>query len=149
MRLEGHAGSPPPPGLTDPDEPSGEQWEWGQVWAHLAEFIPYWIQQIGSVVAGDGREPVAFGRVKTDPGRIAVIERDREIPPSHLWTRMRSQMADLWYVIEHMELQDWAKRGVHPTLGVMDMPRIFEVFLVGHLEQHAEQLDGLVTAAPG
>jgi hypothetical protein len=38
-----------------------------------------------------------------------------------------------------------ARRGLHPTLGVMDLPWIFERFVVGHLEEHADQLDGLRT----
>ena len=32
----------------------------------------------------------------------------------------------------------------HLVLGEMDMPRVFEVFLVGHLEEHANQLEGLL-----
>jgi DinB superfamily len=147
MRLEDHAAAAPAPGLTAPDQPSGEQWEWGQVWAHLGEFIPYWIDQVRRVLAGDGRNPVPFGRVRTDPGRVAAIERDRGVPPAQLWARMRSQMADLWNFIEHMPAEDWGKRGVHPTLGVMDVPKMIDEFLVGHLEQHAEQLDGLAAAS--
>jgi hypothetical protein len=37
----------------------------------------------------------------------------------------------------------WNARGVHQTLGVMPLPHIVDEFLVGHLEQHAAQLDGL------
>jgi hypothetical protein len=145
MRLEERAGAPAAAGLTEPDQPSGEQWEWGQVWAHLAEFIPYWMGQVAIVVAGVGSDPVPFGRVKTDPERIAAIEADRGRPVPELWARMRAQLADLWNLIDRMREQDWAKHGVHPTLGEMQMPRIFEEFLVGHLEQHAAQLDGLVS----
>jgi hypothetical protein len=147
VRLEERAGAPPAPGLTEPDQPSGEQWEWGQVWAHLVEFIPYWIGQIAIVVAADGSEPVPFGRTRTDPGRIAAIERDRGRPAPEIWAQMRGQLADLWNLIDHLPEEAWAKRGFHPTLGVMDMPRIFDEFLVGHLEQHAAQLDGLVAGA--
>jgi hypothetical protein len=32
---------------------------------------------------------------------------------------------------------------VHQTLGVVNMPHLVDEFLVGHLEQHAAQLDGL------
>jgi hypothetical protein len=146
MRLEGHAGGTAPAGLTDPDQPTGERWEWGQVWAHMAEFIPYWIAQVRRVEAGDGNEPVPFGRTKTDTERTDAIERDRGRPVADLWGRMRSQMADLWNLIDHLPREAWGKRGLHPTLGVMDMTSIFDDFLVGHLEQHADQLDGL--AAP-
>jgi hypothetical protein len=31
----------------------------------------------------------------------------------------------------------------------MDMPRVFNEFLVGHLESHAEQLEGLLEARGG
>jgi hypothetical protein len=149
MRLEERAAAAPVTGLTEPDQPSGEQWEWGQVWAHLGEFIPYWMGQIAIVVAGDGSEPVAFGRTKADSERIAAIDRDRDRPASELWTRMRGQLADLWNLIDHLPEEDWDKRGLHPTLGVMDMARIFDEFLVGHLEQHAAQLDGLVAGQGG
>jgi DinB superfamily len=146
MRLGGHARGMAAGGLTDPDQPTGERWEWGQVWAHLAEFIPYWIAQVRRVAAAEGDEPVPFGRTKTDPERIDAIERDRGRPVSELWARMRSQMADLWNLIDHLPAEAWGKRGLHPTLGGMDMSSILDDFLVGHLEQHADQLDGLAAA---
>jgi hypothetical protein len=71
LRRAAAAGAPQ--GLTAPDEPSGEQWEAGQVWAHLAEFVPYWIGEARSVLTAESDQPVPFGRVKTDPGRIAAI----------------------------------------------------------------------------
>ena len=65
---------------------SGERWDRGQVWAHLAEFIPYWIAQAGPVLRGQASgEPVPFGRTKSDPERIGAIERDRREPVSVLW----------------------------------------------------------------
>jgi hypothetical protein len=149
MQLEPHARSEPAPGLTDPDPPTGERWEWGQVWAHLAEFIPYWVGEVRQIVAGTGDEPVPFGRTKTDPERVAAIERDRSRRVAELWTRMRSQMSDLWHLIDHLPDEAWEKRGLHPTLGVMEMPRIVDEFLVGHLEQHAAQLDGLAAHQGG
>src|SRR5438552_1680541 len=42
LRLDAHARSEPPTGLTDPDPPTGEQWDAGQVWSHLAEILYYW-----------------------------------------------------------------------------------------------------------
>jgi hypothetical protein len=138
-----------PQGLTDADPGTGEQWEWGQVWAHLAEFIPYWMAQASQVIAsygGDGAEPVPFGRVKSDPDRVAAIERDRAVPVEQLWARLQDQVAALRAFLGEMTSQQWAARGVHQTLGVMDMPHLVDEFLVGHLEQHAAQLDGLARA---
>ena len=88
-RLDEHAAAGPPPGLTEPDPGGTERWEAGQVWAHLAEFPAYWLGQIQHILerrsAGDP-EPVPFGRTKTDLGRIAAIERDRNEDPEALLT---------------------------------------------------------------
>ncbi len=50
-RLAAAAAAEPPSGaLTGADAETGEQWERGQVWAHLSEFIPYWIAEAGPVL---------------------------------------------------------------------------------------------------
>jgi hypothetical protein len=143
MRLQRHAAAPTPSGLTDPDEPSGEQWDWGQVWAHLGEFIPYWISQMRLIIEARGPGPVPFGRTKTDPGRVDAIERDRNRPNAELWSRLQRQLGELRKFLEELPAEAWTKQGEHPTLGTMDLPRIVDAFLVGHLEDHATQLDGL------
>ena len=61
-RLAEHAARPLPDGLTDPDPGASERWEAGQVWAHLAEFPGYWLEQIRSLLAGRSSgmaEPIA------------------------------------------------------------------------------------------
>ena len=40
----------PTEGLTGPDPATGEQWEAAQVWGHVTEFIPFWIEQAGDVI---------------------------------------------------------------------------------------------------
>jgi hypothetical protein len=142
-RLERHAASPPPAGLTDPDPPTGERWDWGQVWAHLGEFVPYWSAQVRLIVEAEGESPVPFGRTKKDPVRVAAIEADRRRPPAELMARLAAHLEELRGLIRELREQDWKRRGVHSTLGVMEMPAIFQEFLVGHLEAHVEQLDGL------
>jgi DinB superfamily len=142
-RLRGHARSPAPSGLTPPDPPTGERWEWGQVWAHLAEFVPYWIAQAQDVVAAYRGEPVPFGRTKADAGRIAAIERDRGVAVHELSTRLDRQIADLREFLAGLPEAAWSARGAHSTLGVMPLERIVDEFLVGHLEQHAAQLEQL------
>jgi len=133
---------PPPTGLTRPDLPSGERWDWGQVWAHLAEFVPYWVGEIQAILASEGVRPT-FGRTKTDPERIAAIERDRHADPRELMARIAGHVAELRQLTRALGDDDWAIVAIHPTLGDMSMPEIFEEFLVGHLEQHADQLEEL------
>jgi hypothetical protein len=142
-RLEKHASSEPTAALTDPDPPTGERWDWGQVWAHLAEFVPYWCGEIRLIVGAEGSDPVPFGRVKSDPGRVAAIEADRHRPPRELMDRLAGHLEELRSLIHDLRPSDWERRGRHSTLGVMGMRAIFDEFLVGHLESHADQLDGL------
>lgn len=135
-RVRGH--------LTAPDAPSGEQWEWGQVWAHLAEFVPYWVVQVRSVIDAYDGEPVPFGRTKADAGRIVAIERDRGVQVQELWSRLESQIDDLRAFLAGLPDRAWSVHGLHSTLGAMSLERMVDEFMVGHLEQHADQLDGLL-----
>ncbi|MFN2582051.1 MAG: DinB family protein [Candidatus Dormibacteria bacterium] len=135
--------TPPDAARTDPDPASGERWDAGQIWAHVAEFIPYWIEQASGVVTRYSDDPVPFGRTKSDPGRIGAIERDRTQPLSVLWSDARADIDSLRHFLERLDDRGWQARGLHPTLGVMTMERILNEFLVGHLEEHAEQLDSL------
>jgi hypothetical protein len=142
------ASKPPPRALTGADPESGEQWDRGQVWAHLAEFIPYWIVQAGPVQRGDSSgQPVPFGRTKRDPERIGAIERDRREPVSVLWADTRIDIVSLRDFLGGMEPDRWVIRGLHPTLGPMTVDELVEMFLVGHLEQHADQLEGMTAAS--
>ncbi|HEX5040582.1 MAG TPA: DinB family protein [Candidatus Limnocylindria bacterium] len=142
-RLAEHADHPLPSGLTQPDPDGEERWEAGQVWAHLAEFPGYWLGQAQRVVALPTNEPVPFGRVKTDPLRVEAIERDRHTDPSALLQRVRGSLAEVTDAARSLPPEAWAIRGMHPTLGEMNVERIFDRFIVSHLEEHADQLDAL------
>ena len=140
-RLEAHSAHASHGGLTDPDPEGTERWEAGQVWAHLAEFPAYWVEQARSVIAARSDQPVAFGRVKTDEGRVGAIERDRRTAPIDLYERSRRGISEAEAVLRTLPADDWGRLGEHPTLGVMDIERLIDRFIVGHLEEHADQLD--------
>lgn len=149
-RLAAHAArAERPAGQTAADARTGERWDDGQVWAHLAEFQPYWLAQLGSVAeaarAGGGSEPVAvpFGRTAADAARAAAIERDRTIPATALHARVQAQAEATAAFLRGLDARGWSAVGLHPTLGAMAMPAMVERFLIGHLEEHADQLDGL------
>lgn len=130
-----------PDALTDAEPGSGERWDAGQVWAHLAEFVPYWIDQLTGVIAMSTGDAVPFGRTKADPGRIGAIARDRAQPLQVLWSDTHADIEHLRRFIETLDDRAWSARGLHPTLGTMSMEHMLERFLVGHLEEHADQLD--------
>ena len=142
-RLAEHAAAPRPSGLTQPDPGGEEQWEAGQVWAHVAEFPAFWLAQAKRVAHRPTHEPVPFGRTKTDRARIDAIERERHTDPAALIERVRSSLAEVTEAARAFRPDEWNARGVHPTLGEMSVERIVDRFIVEHLEEHAEQLDGL------
>ncbi len=149
VRLAAVAEAAPPEGaLTSADPGSGERWDRGQVWAHVSEFIPYWIAQAGPVLRGQpSGEPVPFGRTKGDPERIGAIERDRREPVSVLWGATRNDIALLRGFLATVEPEQWRVEGLHPSRGAMNVDELVEEFLVGHLEQHADQLEALIAPA--
>jgi hypothetical protein len=149
-RLAGHAGRPAPSGLTDPDPGGSERWESGQVWAHVAEFPGYWLGQVRMIVDAHRQGTqgaVPFGRPVTDLGRIAAIEAERWTEPGKLLRRVTGQLSELRQVASTFDAADWAAAGRHPTRGEMHVDEIVERFVVSHLEEHADQLDGLAERA--
>ena len=145
-RLREHAARPLPVGLTDPDPGASERWEGGQVWAHLAEFPGYWLAQIRGLLvarASGAAEPIPFGRTKGDAGRIGAIEQERRTDPAELLRRVTDQIADVSAALSALPDDAWNARGAHPVIGEMGLPQIVERFIVAHLAEHADQLDGL------
>jgi threonine dehydratase len=147
-RLRGHARAGLPGGLTEPDPGGEERWDAGQVWAHLAEFVPFWQEQARRIVDAYDDEAVPFGRTKQDPQRNEVIERDRNVPVDILLRRITDQIGDFARFLDALPTDAWKARGLHSRLGEMTMPQIMERFLVGHLEEHADQLDRLAQLVP-
>jgi len=144
-RLAEHAARPLPAGLTEPDPGASERWEAGQVWAHIAEFPGYWLDQMRAVIASHrpGADPVPFGRTKTDPGRIAAIERERRTDPGELLRRVTAQISEVAATLTSLPAEAWEARGQHPLRGTMSVPEMVDRFIVEHLAEHADQLDGL------
>jgi hypothetical protein len=145
-RLAEHATAPVPSGLTEPDPGAEERWEAGQVWAHVAEFPGYWLAQAERVIEMAPHQPVTFGRTKTDAARVEAIERDRHEAPHALLERARTALARATDRARALSPDVWELRGTHPTRGEMTVREIVEVFIVEHLEEHAEQLDLLANA---
>jgi hypothetical protein len=135
----------PDDAMTSADPESGERWDRGQVLAHVAEILPYWSEQVELVVEHGGGVP--FGRVKSDPDRIASIERDRRLDTAELLRRIDQGLQQVLELLDRLDEPALARTGTHERIGEMTAAAIIDRFLVEHLEEHAEQLEEGVGAA--
>jgi hypothetical protein len=143
-------GSPWPLAERFDDAPEAE---WGpvEVLAHVAEMIPFWQGEMERIIVGvaDGAaEPILFGRVATDTVRLAVLERDRTLPPAELYDRIAWSLDRLerrWSTLTGVER---GRIGLHPRLGEMTIEAIAVRFIVSHVEDHAVQLETTLGLEP-
>jgi hypothetical protein len=122
---------------------------WGpnELLAHVAEMLPYWLGEVERIRAGPG-QPVPFGRVGTDPVRIAIIGRDRTLPIGELYARIHDGLARWAGRLETLTPAQRATVGLHPTIGEMTVEAIAERQVVTHLEGHVHQLQAILDMAP-
>lgn len=133
------AGAPWPLATRFDHDPEAS-WGPNEVLAHTAEMLPYWLGEVERILAGPP-EPVPFGRIGTDPVRVALIERDRTLPVGVLLDRVEAA-ADQWLArLTALTPVQRAKVGLHPRLGEMTVESIVERQVVGHLSEHVRQLE--------
>lgn len=120
---------------------------WGpkEVLAHVAEMLPFWLGQFETIIAS-GPETVPFGRVSTDPERIARIGRDRNLGARELFDRIAAGVATVVARFGTLTPDDAATLGRHPRLGEMTLGEAAERFVVGHVEEHVEQFREVLAA---
>jgi hypothetical protein len=118
---------------------------WGppEVLAHLGEMSSYWLGELERVLAGDP-EPVPFGRLATDPVRLAILSRDRSLPARELYDRTTSALERLGRRLADLTPAQLARRGLHPLRGEMTVEELADRFIVGHLAEHVRQLEALL-----
>src|SRR5262245_15565520 len=117
---------------------------WGpkEVLAHVAEMVPFWLDQIEGILGAPAAgEAPPFGRVSTDPNRLARIGADRALPADELFDRVATGAAAVERRAGEWTPAELGRSGMHSRLGEMTVPAIVERFIVGHLEEHVRQLD--------
>lgn len=132
-------------------EPAAEHdWVAGEVLAHCAEMLPYWLGEIERILA-TYPEPedlaVPFGRVASDEVRSLTIDRDRSLPVGELYVRVSAGVDRAAVRLLELDDREAARVGLHPTRGEMTVVEIVDRFIAGHLEEHARQLGEALDAA--
>jgi DinB family protein len=137
-----------PGALTEPDPDTPEErWGASEVWAHIAEFVGYWHEQMAGVVNAYRGEPVPFGRLKTDASRRNAIETGAHRQITDLAAEADREIVALENYLKSLDEAAWHARGLHPARGAMDVGQMYGFFITKHLAEHAAQLEGL--AKPG
>jgi hypothetical protein len=144
-------------GLRDPlvaaePWPLSDRWgtepeaDWGprEVLAHVDEMLPYWTGQLRAVLAGDPATPVPFGRVATDPTRLARIDEARRQGSGELVDEIDRGAQEAAAFVEGLSADDADRRGLHPTRGELTVRDSVERFLATHFEEHVEQLRAIL-----
>jgi len=123
------------------DERTGERWDRGNVLGHVAEILPYWTGQARAVLDG----AAIMGR--DDAGsqaRRAAIDSAHEAGEAPLLGRIDAGLAELLALLAGMRDEDLARPVTVRIAGAeergWDLARAIEALLVGHLEQHLDQL---------
>jgi hypothetical protein len=144
------AGEPWPLATAFGTEPEAA-WSPRETLAHVAEMLPYWLGEMERVVDGTpGGPPVPFGRVSDDPVRIGFIGRDRSLPLRVLFGRIDAGLRGWEERLASMTADEGDRIGVHARLGEMPAGQILERFVIGHAEEHIEQLGTILgDARPG
>lgn len=122
---------------------------WGppEILAHLEEMLGYWLGEAERLI-DSAAGPIPFGRLATDDGRLAVIERDRTLSIRELVARVTAgieRWRRRWVELDEAERE---RTGLHPTLGELHVRDIATRFVAGHLEDHLDQLDVALADAP-
>ena len=124
---------------------------WGppELLAHVEEMLPFWLGEVERILDGPADEPVPFGRVAEDTVRIGVIGRDRTIPLRELFARLRADSARVASRMRALSDAEASRRGAHPRGQTYTVAELFERFVTAHLEDHVNQLRGILDAKAG
>jgi hypothetical protein len=123
---------------------------WGppELLAHVAEMLLFWLGELERVVEGGAAGQVpGFGRVATDAVRIGLIGRDRTLPLRVLFDRVDGGLRAWSDRLGSLTAEERARVGRHPTLGEFAATAILDRFVLGHAEEHAEQLETILADA--
>ena len=136
------------PGALAEDFGVGPEASWGprEVLAHSAEMLPFWLGEFERVVEAAGihgaGEP--FGRAAGDTLRIGILERDRTLPLRELFDRIDVGIARWLARIPTVTEEEGSARGLHPRDGDVPATWIRDRYVIGHLEEHVAQLEGIL-----
>jgi hypothetical protein len=122
---------------------------WGprETLAHLEEMLPFWLGEAERLLDAPD-DAVNFGRVATDDVRLAIIGRDRTLPLRELVARVQVGIERWRRRLAELDGASRGRHGTHVSLGELTVADIASRFVVGHLEDHLDQLAAAIDDGP-
>lgn len=120
------------------------EWSAMSVLGHMVEMIPYWLKQIHRVVVSVG-DPPRLGRPLDSPDRLEGPKRGEEGYPDKMLEELRAQVHLAVTTFRSMSPSQREKRGLHTTRGEMSVAEMIETFVVGHAEEHLDQIKAILS----
>ena len=137
-------GAPWPTGAMEQGGPEHD-WAPGEVLAHVAEMLPFWLGEIERIVAG-APGPTPFGRIPGDQIRALTVARDATLPVRELYARIEASIDRYRGRLPEFSGAEIAAVGLHPSRGELGIADALELLVVGHLEDHVRQLTQTLAA---
>jgi hypothetical protein len=119
--------------------PGEDEWSVMQILGHLAESIPYWLDNCRNVIAATGKPPI-IGRSLDAPERLVGVELGATGELDELLPRVESEIRAAAQAIRHMSPAESNKTGLHTRDGELTVAQVIERFIVTHVEGHLDQI---------
>lgn len=117
--------------------PAENEWTIMQNLAHVAEFMPYWANEIAKLVANPGQK---FGRVMTDERRLKFISDHENDTLPQIQSLLPISYARLEEVLSTLKDSDLELIGIHIRYGEKSLDWFIEDFVTKHMSDHVVQL---------
>lgn len=117
--------------------PAENEWTIMQNLAHIAEFMPYWANEVAKLVAHPGQN---FGRVMTDERRLKFISDHEHDTLPQIRALLPERYAQLEKVLSNLKDSDLELTGAHVRYGEKSLDWFIEDFVTKHMSDHVVQL---------
>lgn len=127
-------------------QPFNDEWTVMENLAHIAEFIPYWVNEFSKVIAEPGSR---FGRTVEDAGRLAAIRDHSHEALSNMRAELEKSYSYLDSRLSNFKDSDLEIVGQHVRYGKRPIGGFIDEFVVRHLATHVVQIqEALNVLAP-
>ena len=126
------------------NNPDEDEWSAMQVLAHMSETIPYWMGNVGKIVAAGEDVPAHFGRSLDAPQRHAGINRSESEDVETLLALLGNEVRAAAGGLRQMSAADYQRTGLYHGEEVMGVAHVVEVYILSHAEAHLAQITAAV-----